>query len=64
MEQKEIDDLRARPCPAKLPTCEMEFKNSFGSDVAVHNFYPRTQKTEIGGLLSSRSECPGDQDVG
>lgn len=33
-------DLRARPHPPKIPTCEKELKKSIGPGVVAHTFNP------------------------
>ena len=47
-------DLRARPCPAQLPTSERKLYKSSRPGMVVHTFDPSTQKAEAGGSLSSR----------
>jgi hypothetical protein len=69
-------DLRARPNPAKLPTCGKELdkiekglKKRFKPGVVVHNFNPRTLKAETRESLSSRpawsaQQVPGQPSLG
>ena len=45
-------DLRSRPHPTKLPTCEKELMKHLGPDIVAHTLNSSTLEAKAGGSLS------------